>query len=409
MSRAPRPAARARNEPGDRLRIGILGDRGIPARYGGFSTLVEELAPRLVADHRMAVTVYCRRRYYSTRRAAYRGVELIHLPSPGGKHFESLASSCLSVLHSAARRRFDAALLLDPGNAPLVPFLRLTGARVALHTDGLGWRRRKWSAPARAYYRWCERLAARVADRLVTDSLAMRDHYLTAYGADSTYLPYGSRVGDPPWEPYLEELSLEPRGYYLVVARIEPDNNLDLVVREYRASGVDRPLVVVGDAAYPSAFSRAIFALEDESVRRLGGVYESRKLNALYAGAYAYIHGHEVGGTNPALLRAMGWGLPCLVLDAVFNDEVVDDPRSLFARRAGSLAARLRALESDPSRAAEMGRRCAERAARRYRWDAVAAGYATLFQALAGRADREALRHVYRPESFAGPEAGTGG
>ncbi len=103
----------------------------------------------------------------------------------------------------------------------------------------------------------------------------------------------------------------------------------------------------------------------------------------------------------------MGWGLPCLVLDAVFNDEVVDDPRGLFSDEAGSLAGRVRALESDPSRAAEMGQRCADRAARRYRWDAVAAGYATLFRALAGHADRETMSRVYRPESFAGPEAGT--
>jgi glycosyltransferase involved in cell wall biosynthesis len=378
------------------LNVAIIGDRGIPARYGGFSTLVEEVATRLVRDHDMSVTVYCRRQYYETHPPQYAGVNLVHLPAPGGKYFESLVHTGLSAVHSLTRR-FDAVLVVDPGNAPLLPII---GARapVALHTDGLGWKRRKWGPAASRYYKWTEGVCARVAARLVTDAVAMRDYYETEYGAPSTFIPYGSHVGAAATHQALERHGLAPGGYYLVVTRIEPDNNTDLLIREYRASHVRRPLVIVGGAAYPSDFSRQILAQRDERVRIVGPEYDSGALNGLYANSYAYLHGHEVGGTNPSLLRAMDGGRPCLCLDVVYHREAMGTAGVFFDREAGTLAATLTALDADPARADALGAEARHRARTRYRWDAVAAAYAELFKDL--RAVRTGAQRTYRADVY---------
>jgi glycosyltransferase involved in cell wall biosynthesis len=257
---------------------------------------------------------------------------------------------------------------------------------------------------ARRYYRWTERVAARWATRLVTDARAMQDYYRSNYHVDSTFIPYGSQVGDPPTTTALDAFGLQPGGYYLVVTRIEPDNNTDLIVREYRRSGIRRPLVVVGSAAYPSDFSRALEREHDDHVRLVGAVYDSGALNGLYANAYAYLHGHEVGGTNPSLLRAMNGARPCVCLDIVYHREVLGEAGLFFDRAPGSLASILRELEASSDRADRAGALAAARAAARYRWDAVASAYAALFREM-HRLKRGEITgfapESYRPGDFA--------
>src|SRR5215472_7960728 len=175
------------------MRLAIIGDRGIPARYSGFSTLVEQLAVRLVEEHAIEVTVYCRTNYYDEREPVWHGVHRVFLPAPGGKSFESLIHSTLSIMH-AMFGRYDVIFVLDPGNAPLCWPLRFRQWPVVIHTDGLGWKRRKWSRLQRAYYRWSERLSGWVADWLVTDSRAMQRYYADEYGVRSSFIPYSGEV-----------------------------------------------------------------------------------------------------------------------------------------------------------------------------------------------------------------------
>ena len=144
------------------LRVAMIGDRGIPARYSGFSTLVEEVSTRLVASHGMDVTVYCRSNYFDERPPQYRGVRLVYLSAPGGKSFESLVHSARAILHAACRP-FDLAFVVDPGNGPLTLPLVARRMPFLVHTDGLGWQRTKWSALQRRYYRWSEWVSARLA------------------------------------------------------------------------------------------------------------------------------------------------------------------------------------------------------------------------------------------------------
>jgi glycosyltransferase involved in cell wall biosynthesis len=392
-----------------RLRIAMIGDRGIPARYSGFSTLVEEVSTRLVAHHGMDVTVYCRTHYFDTHPPVWRGVNLTYLAAAGGKSFESLRHSSSAILHAARRppdAAFDLAFVVDPGNGPLTwPFV-LKRLPFVIHTDGLGWQRTKWSALQRRYYRWAEWVSARAATGLVCDSVAMQDYYRESYRAPSAYIPYGGEVGDAPDDTAPASLGLEPGGYHLVVARLEPENNVDLIIREYKASRARLPLVYAGGARYESAYSRSIFAEGDARVKCVGPVYESARLNGLYKHCASYIHGHQVGGTNPSLLRAMAAGAACVPIDVVFHREVLGDAGVYFAPKPGALGALIETLEADPARCRSLGAQAAVIAAQRFRWDAVAAGYAELFRHLhaaqrAGTRQPTPPAHaVYRPEAF---------
>lgn len=393
--------------PARRLRVAIIGDRGIPARYSGFSTLAEELATRFVASHGIDTTVYCRSHYFEQHPEIYRGVRLVYLPAPGGKSFESLLHSACAIVHAAVRP-FDLACVLDPGNSPLTLPLLLRGMPFVIHTDGLGWQRTKWSRLQRRYYRWSEWASARLATALVCDSVAMREYYLATYGADSAFIPYGGEAGDAPDDGAPARFGLQAGRYHLVVARLEPENNVDLVIREYKASKSRLPLVYVGGAKYESDYSRRIFSEADERVKCLGPVYESSLMNGLYKHCRTYLHGHEVGGTNPSLLRAMAAGAACVPIDVVFHREVLGGDATFFSRQPGALARIIEALEADESVTRRMGEHALARVERHYRWDAVAAGYAEFFSRIvaARRAGRQPAMpqdgEVYHPGRFAG-------
>lgn len=384
-----------------RPRVAIIGDRGIPARYSGFSTLVEEVALRLVHDHGMDVTVYCRNHYYEDHAPLYNGVHRVFLPAPGGKSFESIVHSNLAMLHAAARG-YDIAIIADPGNAPFGVPLWLRRIPTIYLTDGIGWQRRKWGRVQQRYYRWAESVCARIATWLVTDSRAMQAYYQSTYHAPSTFIPYSGDVGDPPDPAALARFGLQPGGYYLVVARMEPENNVDLVIREYRAARLGRRLVVVGSSPYGTDYSRQIAAEADDQVLCLGSIFESGVLNALYANSYAYLHGHEVGGTNPSLLRAMHHGAPPIPIDVVFHREVVGEDGLFFSKRPGDLAAVFARIDAAPREMQARGEAARRRVTALYRWDAVAAAYAGLVQAMLARHARHDVEY-YRPEVFAPP------
>jgi glycosyltransferase involved in cell wall biosynthesis len=384
------------------MKIVIIGDRGIPARYSGFSTLVEELALRLTSDHGFAVTVYCRKHYYSERPSMYRNVRCVYLPSPGGNSFESIVHSNLSFLH-AAFCHYDLIFVVDPGNAPFALPMKLRNIPMVFHTDGLGWKRSKWTPLQQRYYRWAEKVCARIADWLVTDSRLMQQYYDREYGVESSFIPYSGDVGDPSSDEGLRRFGLEGRGYYLVVARLVPENNVDLIIREYRAATTTRPLVVVGSTPHQTKYADAIIAQNDDRVRCVGGIYESAVLNGLYANCYAYLHGHEVGGTNPSLLRAMHAGAPCVAIAVDFHAEVLGPFFLSFGKETGELARLLSRIDAEPQYLVELGEQQRERASTLYRWDAVAAAYAQVFQAVY-QARREGSRptaalakEVYRP------------
>lgn len=385
------------------MRIALIGTRGVPARYGGFETCVEEVGRRLVT-YGHDVVVYCRTGAEpdGEQPRTHLGMRLVHLPAVHSKVAETLSHTALSVAHLAAHP-VDAAIVFNAANSPLLPVIRALGIPVATHVDGLEWKRAKWGGNGRRFYRRAESLAVRWSDALIADARGIADYYLDEFGADTELIAYGAPVLVDPGHDRLTEVGLTPRGYHLVVARFEPENHVDMIVDGYTRSGSTLPLVVVGSAPYSEAYTAKVYALADNRVRFLGAVWDQTLLDQLYGNAFTYVHGHSVGGTNPSLLRAMGAGAPVVAFDVNFNVEVANGGGRYF-RDGDDVRHLLEGAEADPAATLRRGE-ASVRAAADYDWDDVALRYEKLCAALPGRRADRAAGRLHRPTGARGAAA----
>lgn len=363
-----------------RQHVALMGSRGVPNRYGGYETLMEELGARLV-DQGFRISVYCRSHVTPPGLREHRGMELIVLPSLRTKYLDTPVHTFLSCL-DARERGFDAALMVNSANALFVPLLRTAGIPTALHVDGIERRRAKWGPVGRAVYAASERLACVVPDVMITDAEVIEGHYMARYGRDSVPITYGVDPRPPREVGVLAELGLEAGKYFLYVSRFEPENNPHRVAEAYRRVPGRIPLVMVGGAPYAEPFIRSFTAGADERVLFPGAIY-GEGYRELLAGALAYIHATDVGGTHPALVEAMGYG-NCLLVNETPENREVAGPVGLYFQASvpSSLAARLQWVLENPELASSLGRRAGQRAAELYSWERVADQYAELFHQL---------------------------
>lgn len=379
-------------------RISVIGSRGIPAAYGGFETFAQELMPRLV-ERGHQVTVYCRKGYTQGSAAdTYQGVQLRYTPALHSRTVEQLSHEFTSIA-SSIRKPVDIYYFLGYRGAPFYIPLRASRRIVVVNTDGLEWKRRKWSRLGRAYLRSAEWLAAHVAaDELVSDARAIADYFMSAHHARSTYLTNGAYVLGPDQmrDDVLRRYELEPGSYYLVACRIEPENNIDLIVREAIRAKSDKTLVIAGGMNYETPFWAQLQRMaEGQNVRFLGPVYGDMEIESLHLGAYGYLHGHEVGGTNPALLKAMGCGNLVIALRTEFNSENLDTAGLYWDKDEGSLASQIRWADEHPDEAKDLGKNAQQRITEHYSWDSAADAHDAFFRKVT--ADRG-----IRPTVFSG-------
>jgi len=363
------------------MRIVMLGTRGVPAHYGGFETAIEEIGQRLVASGH-EVVVYCRGAE-DPGQTEYLGMTLVHLPALKRRSLETLSHTAASLLHLLRASRPDVAIVFNAANAPFLPALRLRRIPVAVHVDGLEWKRAKWGGAGRFYYRAVESLAVRWADTLIADAQGIADYYEDEFGAPTELLAYGAPIQVDPHSDRVAEQGLTAGGYHLVVARFEPENHVAEIVTGYHASQARLPLVVVGSAPYADEYTARIRGIADRDPRitLLGAVWDQELLDQLYAHAATYLHGHSVGGTNPSLLRAMGAAAPVIALDVVFNREVLGTHGEFFSGPE-DLAERLVAAESAPMLQRDRGQLLRTRAATDYQWLEISSGYEAMLKSL---------------------------
>ena len=362
------------------MHVAMIGTRGVPAAYGGFETAVEEVGRRLVErGHR--VTVYCRNADITVTK--HLGMELVHLPAVKKRSLETLSHTALSVLH-AIRSRPDAAILFNAGNAPFIGWLKAGRIPTAVHMDGLEWKRAKWAGLGARYYKRAERVAARSGLPLVADAQGIADYLLAEYGRDSHLIAYGAPIIDP-GSDRLGELDLVRGGYHLVVARMEPENHVDVIAHGYAASGSELPLVVVGSAPYGDEYMARVRAVAGSTdVRFLGGLWDQDLLNELYANCRSYLHGHSVGGTNPSLLRALGCAAPVTAFDVNFNHEVTNGHARFFTS-PDDVALAIKADDTDAEGSRARGVAGRAHVAAIYRWEDVAGLYESLLLLIASQ------------------------
>jgi glycosyltransferase involved in cell wall biosynthesis len=371
------------------MRIAIFGARGVPAAWGGFDTFVTELAPRLVeAGHQ--VTLYCMPKYTPPEVGdQFRGVDIVRLPTVYGKFTETVLHELLSSLHALVRPRKDIYYVLACRTVwAYLPHLLLR-RRLVINTDGLDWQRRKWGRVARAYLKVNYWLARHISRHLVSDSKELQKFYIEEYDTPSAFLTNGGNILEVEdkarHEEILAEYGVEPDSYYLVACRMEPENNIDIIIREFERSSVRHKLLIAGGANYKSAYVEELQRTNDPRVHFLGPVYKTGHIEALHLGATAYVHGHEVGGTNPSLLKAMGCGNLVLAHDVRFNREVLGGTGLLWTKAPGSLLGALERVDGDAAALrAEAATACRERITQYYSWDKVGRDHERYFRWILG-------------------------
>jgi glycosyltransferase involved in cell wall biosynthesis len=272
-------------------------------------------------------------------------------------------------------------LVLNVANGFFLPILRAAGTATAVNTDGIEWERGKWGKLARNVFLAGAHATARSADVLVADSQAIGDIWREKFGVTSTFIPYGAPVVNDAPADRVRAIDLEPDTYALVVARLIPENNVELVLDALDLLVPRVPAVIVGSANYSAPIEDRLRELDHRgALRWMGHVSDQELLQQLWSNCGVYLHGHSVGGTNPALLQALGAGAPTLALSTVFNQEVIGRDEQLFPSDAGRLAAMIREVLGDErlrARMAEHGRRTV---AERYDWQDVAERYLAALQ-----------------------------
>lgn len=373
--------------------VAVVGSRGFPSTYGGYETAVRYIA-RDWAARGLDVVVYCRDRVDDRRWWMTEGVTCRYTPGIHNAKLSTLsfgATSCANV--ALRRRRFDAALVLNIANGFWLPALRARGIPTALNTDGIEWERGKWSPLGKRVFYAGAKASAKHADVLVCDSRAIGDVWEREFGVTSEFIPYGAPVLSTSGGDRVRALGFAPGTYALAVARLIPENNVELFVDAIEASSA--PAVVVGSATYNSPLEKRLRKLDHNGrIRWLGHVDDQLLLSELWANAGVYVHGHSVGGTNPALLQAMGAGAPTIVYDSPYNREVVGSECAdqVYTRNAGDLAALINRVLSDPTLRGQLANRGRETVRDRYAWSAVAQRYLEVLDLARRRADQKALR-----------------
>jgi glycosyltransferase involved in cell wall biosynthesis len=315
------------------LRIAILGARGIPNFYGGFEQLAEHLAPGLVrAGHE--VTVY-NSHNHPFGGDEWEGVRIIHRYDP-----EYILGSAgqfvydLNCVLDARKRGFDVILQLGYTSSSVWGHLFPPGSMVIYNMDGLEWQRSKYSRIARRFLLYAERLAVKFSDFYVTDSPVIQTYFRDKYGIRSEYIAYGADIFQDADETILKDHGVSAGNYYLVMARMEAENNIGTILEGFGASATKRKILVVGNTS--NKFGSRLKARfgRDERIVFTGGIYQQRTIHALKFFSRMYFHGHSTGGTNPSLLEAMASKALIAAHDNVFNKEVLGEDAVYFSTSA---------------------------------------------------------------------------
>ena len=303
-----------------KLKIGILGCRGIPNRYGGFEQFAQELSTRLV-ERGHEVYVY-NSSLHPYKGNLWQGVNIIHCTDWEDKL--GAAGQFIydwNCITDSRKRAFDIVLQLGYTSNSIWHWRWPKNAIHIVNMDGLEWKRTQYSKPVQRFIRYAEALAAKYANFLVADSVGIQTYILNTYTRSSTFIPYGAEILAEPGPSFLSEFSLQPYRYHLAVARLEPENNIEMIIRGYVQSKMDHDLVIVGTL---NRFGKQLrHKYPGNRIKFIGPVYDKNLLNNLRYYSALHFHGHSVGGTNPSLLEAMACQANIVAHNNIFNKTIL--------------------------------------------------------------------------------------
>lgn len=355
-------------------KIAILGTVGIPAAYGGFETLVENLV--IYAEDNLIdveITVFCSGKSDSSPQK-FNGANLhyINLDANGAS---SIAYDTFSLIKSIYYR-FDEVLLLGVSGAIFLPFVRLfSNVRIVTNIDGIEWKREKWGAAASLFLRFSEWCAVKFSHDVIADNQGIADHISCLYGQNCHVIAYGGDHATS--KPVISKSSLDlalPEKYCLALCRIEPENNVEMILEAFSEAS-DVNLVFVGNWD-KSLFGRSMRGKYENllNITLLDPIYDIESLMFIRSGCSYYLHGHSAGGTNPSLVEMMHFGCPVLAYDCVYNRATTKNKAIFF----DSVSSIVSLLNEDINEVNDVGKQMLYVAKQNYTWDIIGAQYFNL-------------------------------
>ncbi|GAB3218746.1 DUF1972 domain-containing protein [Algoriphagus aestuariicola] len=356
-------------------KLAILGTVGVPATYGGFETLVENLLDFLPKFY--DITIFCESRSYPDRLEKYKSANLVYLRQRANGASSILYDS-ISLLKTYKNQ--DYILLLGVSGAFMVPLIKpFTRAKIITHIDGLEWKREKWGYFAKKFLKLSEALAVRFSHGVVADNKHIQDYVQEQYRKSSFLIAYGANhVAAVAPDHYFKKFSFLGSPYVFTVCRIEPENNVEMQLKAFKECEIGMPYVVVGNW---NANEYGMKLYQDYSkVKNIilyNPIYEMEELNVLRSNCYFYLHGHSAGGTNPSLVEAMYLGLPVIAYGVNYNRETTFGKAVYFddSEDLKRLLFEIRSLGRE-----EMGEVLFKLAKKNYSWRAISKKYVAMLE-----------------------------
>jgi len=357
-----------------RKKVAVIGTVGLPANYGGFETLTENLTRYL--DNRFTMIVFCSGKAYSSKQNSYNGAELKYIPLRANG-IQSIFYDIISII--SAIRNADVLLILGVSGCIILPLIKwISNKKLIVNIDGLEWKRAKWGRAAKWFLKYSENLAVRYADIVVSDNRVIKQYVQDTYNVHSALIAYG---GDHTQKEILDAglLSTYPfleGDYAFKVCRIEPENNVHVILKAF-AEYQSLNLVIVGNWNN-SEYSRHLRSRfgDQENIYLFDAIYDQNTLDQIRSNSFVYIHGHSAGGTNPSLVEAMNLELPVIAFGVNYNKETTAN-KALYFNNKEELVGILENLNDKKIHfmAGEMKTIADEK----YSWEIITDQYASLF------------------------------
>lgn len=361
------------------MKIAIIGSHGYNVIYGGYETFVKKITDYIL-NKDIKVIVY-NRTLPENNDINNSKLEIIVLKTNSTKYFAQIYHS-LKCSFDLIKRDVDIVLFLNLANTPFAFFVKFF-TNTVINVDGMEWKRPKWKGLGQIYFYICAKLVKYSANRIITDSLEMQKLYLKKFNTPTKCISYGADIIFSSDKEKILNYSLKEDSFFLVVGRMVPDNNIDLIIKNYISIKTEKKLVIVGDVPYKDNYSSYLKTYESKNILFLGYINYIEILNSLYYNCYAYIHGHEYGGTNPSLLNALGCGACVIALDTIFNNEVLENGKyGILFNKNNDLSNKLEFIIENEHIRYNFKENARNRIIEKYTWEKIGSSYLELFNEL---------------------------
>ncbi|MCH4848822.1 glycosyltransferase family 1 protein [Bifidobacterium longum] len=380
----------------------IVGSKGIPGNYGGYETFVDKLTEYHQNNPSLKYHVACKAK--DTKTFEYHNADCFDVKVPDigpaqAIYYDVAALNyCVKYIKQHNIQHpivYILACRIGPFAAHFQRVIHKLGGKLYINPDGHEWMRAKWSVPVRKYWKISEQLMTKHCDLLICDSKNIEKYIHDEYGKynpKTTFIAYGAETrkskltdDDSKLTAWYKEKGLSPKSYYLVVGRFVPENNYETMIREFMKSHSKRDFALITNVSdkFLEELKEKTHFDQDPRIKFVGTVYDKELLMKIRENAYGYFHGHEVGGTNPSLLEALGSTDLNLLLDVGFNREVAEDAALYWHKQPGSLSSLIdQADNMNAGEITELGEKSSQRVVEAYSWQHIADEYKQLFKKL---------------------------